>query len=442
MPPPLPTPTGDRPAAQRWFVAGLLVLFAAVSIQYTVKVLTPRNGETTRSAIVRWREQLLQLDAGENIYERFTYPNPPVMALALRPIAELPPLAGALVWYYLKVGLALAAFALAFRLAEDRGAPLPPWAKALVVVLSLRPVIGDLMHGNINLLILFLVVAALALFRRRWDGTAGVVLALAVACKVTPALFIPYFLWKRAWRLLAGVALGLALFLFVVPALILGWSENWQLLSSWFAQMVTPFLVGGVVTSEHPNQSLPGLLARLLTASPSFTDYQGDRLVPLAYHNVADLGPAAGGLAKLAMAGFALAVVTTCRTPTKPRTQSRLALEYSLVAVGMLLFSERTWKHHAVMLVIPFAALVYQLARDGLSRWGRGMIIGVLAAAAALMAATSTAILPDAWAKLAQVYGAYTAAFVLLTVAIVFLLARRPRHVEVNVQGSPASVAA
>src|SRR3954470_1795198 len=173
--------TAKFPNAQRWFLAGLLGLFAVVSVQYTLKVLTPRNGETTRSAIVRWREQLLQLDAGENIYARYTYPNPPVMALMLRPLAALPPLAGALLWYYLKVVLALATFAMVFRLARDQGVTYPPWAKALTVLLSLRPVLGDLMHGNVNLLILFLVIAGLAAYRRGWDVAAGIVLALAVA---------------------------------------------------------------------------------------------------------------------------------------------------------------------------------------------------------------------------------------------------------------------
>src|SRR3954468_1622395 len=177
-------------ATQRWFIAALILVFSAVSIAYTAKVLTPRNGETTRSAIVRWREQLQGLDSGENIYTRYTYPNPPVMAVLLRPLAELPPLAGALTWFGIKVGLALACFAMAFRLAADDGTPFPPWAKALTVVLAVRPVIGDLTHGNINLLIAFLVIGGLYLFRRRWDFTAGVVIALAVACKVTPALFI------------------------------------------------------------------------------------------------------------------------------------------------------------------------------------------------------------------------------------------------------------
>ena len=34
--------------------------------------------------------------------------------------------------------------------------------------------------------------------------SAGCVLGLAIACKVTPALFVPYLAWKRSWKALAG----------------------------------------------------------------------------------------------------------------------------------------------------------------------------------------------------------------------------------------------
>jgi hypothetical protein len=412
--------------AQGWFVAALLVVFAAVSVQYTIKVLTPRNGETTRSAIVRWRDQLLQLDAGENIYEKFTYPNPPIMALLLRPIAELPPLTGALVWYYLKVAMALASFAMVFRLSADVGVDFPPWAKAVAVLLCLRPVLGDLMHGNVNLLILFLVVSALMLFRNEWDLGAGIALALAIACKVTPALFVPYFLWKGAWRVLIGVTIGLALFLFVVPAAFLGWAENWTMLSSWTQNMVTPFLVGGVVTSEHSNQSLPGLVQRLLTASPSFSDYQGDRYVPLAYHNFIDVGRAAGWITKGMLLLFSLLVVGTCRTPLRDRTRASWGAEFAIICLGMLLFSERTWKHHAVVLMVPFVVLCYQFAAAELNRSRRWLIVAALVSSALLMFSTSTAAWPDAWAKLAQVYGAYTLTFLILLFASACVLIPAP----------------
>src|SRR5262245_58160673 len=197
---------------QRAFVAALIAVFAAVSVQYTLKTLDLRNGRQDRSAILRWREQLLQLDSGENIYQRFTYPNPPIMALMLRPLAELPPVTGALTWFFLKVALAVLAFAAIFRVVESPGTSFPPWAAMLAVLLSVRPILGDLSHGNVNILILFLVCAMLFAFRYQWDITAGVILALAIACKVTPALFVGYFLWKRAWRVLAGCGIGMITF--------------------------------------------------------------------------------------------------------------------------------------------------------------------------------------------------------------------------------------
>src|SRR5262249_7651194 len=152
-------------------------------------------------------------------------------------------------------------------------APFPPWAKAITVLLSLRPIMSDLVHGNVNLFILFLVIGAVFAYHRRRPFVSGVIVGLAIACKVTPALLVPYFLWKRQWKALAGCAFGLGVFLFVVPSLFLGWDKNNAFLFAWTKQMILPYLVGGIVTSEHNNQSLPGLVHRLLTHSPSFSTY-------------------------------------------------------------------------------------------------------------------------------------------------------------------------
>src|SRR5437762_12357552 len=38
------------------------------------------------------------------------------------------------------------------------------------------------------------------------------------------------------------------------------------------------------------------------------------------------------------------------------------AAEFALIVLGMLLFSERTWKHHCVTLMLPFGVLCYYLA--------------------------------------------------------------------------------
>ncbi len=188
------TPANPWASRERWFIAALLLLFVALSVKYTIKV------QENRSAINRWRDQLLALEQGEDIYETHVYPNPPIMAMLLTPFAKMDPLVGALVWYYLKVAMALASFYLLFRLVQGTGTAFPPWAKALVVVLSMRPILTDLDHGNVNLFILFLVMAGLYAIHKGWPTGGGVLIALAFACKVTPLLFVPYFVWKRAWR--------------------------------------------------------------------------------------------------------------------------------------------------------------------------------------------------------------------------------------------------
>lgn len=427
-----------------WYALGLALFFVALSIPYGIKAW--HNG----SAFQRWQPQISALGEGVDIAQRFNYPNPPIMALLLYPLARLPAAAvaigmpekaasilAALCWFYIKAGLTLLAFRWVFQLVEEKDRPFPLWAKCLTVVLALRPIMSDLQHGNVNLFILFLIVASLTAYRLRRDVASGILLGLAIACKVTPALFVPYFLWKRSWKALAGCAAGLALFLWpgLVPALVMGWERNEHHLISWYYDMVHPFVVEGKVTSEHHNQSLPGLVARLATHSPSFSTYVNNVYTPTHYDNLLNLSPTlASWLVKGCMGLFALMVVWVCRTPTTSRDGWRLSAEFSIVLLGMLLFSERTWKHHCVTLVLPFAVVCYHLATAAPSRGLRVYLIGSLASAMVLMATTSNTASEGAahhdrlyqlFAKQAQVYGAFVLAYFVLLAAL-FVLLRRP----------------
>ena len=391
-----------------WFLPIMALVFLALSVQYTFKAAH------NKSAFVRWREQILQIDQGLKLYEYYHYPNPPIMALLLRPLAELPPVVGALIWFYLKVGMAAAAFWACVRMVESGGMPFPATAKAATLLLCASPLIGDLQHGNINILILFLVAACLYAFHRGHDGLAGVFLALAICCKVTPALFVFYFLWKRQWKLLAGCTAGLSLFLFFVPSLFLGWHNNLALLTSWYQQMIVPFLREGVITSEHPNQSLPGVLCRLLTHSPSFCAYPNDVYTPTEYHNFLSLSMTQlHWIIRLAQGLFALLVILLCRQPSRVRGGWQLCAEFGIICVGMLLFSERTWKHHSVVLLLPFAVVAYSLATQIWNRRAKYAVVGLLGVALGLMMSAS-GIGSERAADLAQVYGVYLWAFLIL----------------------------
>jgi hypothetical protein len=198
-----------------------------------------------------------------------------------------------------------------------------------------------------------------------------------------------------------------------------------------------------------------------LTRSPSFSTWLEDTYVPLAYHNLADVGPGVvKRIVQVCQVLFLLLMVAVCRAPIRAagvpdadaRRGWRLAAEFSLILVAMLLFSERTWKHHCVTLVLPFAVLCYGLSAHFPGRVRRATAIALVVVnlfimstitgvfgnptpkAAETLAATRVAVgpaafhaafdpaaesgataelglIPTAPGKLVQVYGPYPAAF-------------------------------
>src|SRR5262249_44386554 len=159
-----------------------------------------------------------------------------------------------------------------------------------------------------------------------------------------------------------------------------------------------------------------------LTESPSFVDWIGDVETPLRYDNVASLSPAlVKWLVKLCMAGFAALVVWRCRAPFDERRGRRAAGEAAVILLGMLLFRARTWEHHAVTLMLPFAVFAHVATTAG-ERRRRLVAGGVLAASLLLIVLPGLAggkdraeagASPGA-GKLALAYGAYTLAFLTL----------------------------
>ena len=170
---------------QRWFLAGLSLFFLAITLLYFLKV---HHAGRSLSAIQRWQPQIREIDDGATIWAKYTYPNPPIMVLILKPLADLSPMACSMTWLVLKAIMDVLAIHWVFSLLERPGQPFPLWAKLCAVLLVLRPIQGDLMHGNVNLFILFLVTGTVAAFCQKRDALAGLALALAIACKVTPAL--------------------------------------------------------------------------------------------------------------------------------------------------------------------------------------------------------------------------------------------------------------
>jgi alpha-1,2-mannosyltransferase len=182
----------------------------------------------------------------------FTYP--PFAGLVCVPLAVLG-------WTAAQVVLtaaSLVALVAVVRVSVRPGSP-PGLVPALVAAgLLLEPVRATLGFGQINLLLMALVLLDLTVRADR--RSCGVLVGLAAAIKLTPLIFVGYLLVTRRFRAAATAA---ATFAGTVLA-------GWVLLPAesaryWFHLVAQPDRVGGVGFSG--NQSLLGALTRLLDGS-------------------------------------------------------------------------------------------------------------------------------------------------------------------------------
>jgi hypothetical protein len=403
-----------------------------------------------RSAFIRWRHQVLEFAQGTNIYDKYFFPNPPLMPISLSPLMQLPPVVGAVLWFGMKVAMtAVSAWILLrmvkppevsarvemaswlrntkhlmlypFRQAaeippcEIPKHPIPSWVQATILILSFRPILSDLHHGNINLLILFLVIASLAAWRKGYDVLAGLMLALAITYKVTPGLFLVYYFYKRSWRTVGATLLGMGIFLLAVPAIFIGPEFNAQCLVSWWQRILSPYVTSDVAGVQEINQSMIGVITRIFTEQPGDERYS----VQLKHLHLFSLNAKmVVTFLKLISVGFLGVLAWLCRTKVTKRTDPRLLGEFALCVLVMLFVSERSWKHHFVTLLLPFTYLGYRAFDKSISEVSRLIILAAITTAGLLMAMTSSEFgglfFHREGHKIAQFYGMFFWAAVVL----------------------------
>ena len=95
---------------RKLLISLICVVIVADAIAYAHKLFEGR------SAFLRWQPQILELMDGVDIFRAHAYPNPPIMALTLLPLAALPPKVGAMLFYFVKVALAAVTLVFSLRL--------------------------------------------------------------------------------------------------------------------------------------------------------------------------------------------------------------------------------------------------------------------------------------------------------------------------------------
>jgi hypothetical protein len=300
------------------------------------------------------------------------YRYPPFFLIALTPLWHLPYSVAAYIWYVLSVFEIIGCVLIVIRIFPSfRGS----WILGFLVILGvLQYFVMALHYGNAQLLVTFLLFAALYFVVQSKDLAAAALMALAITIKLTPILLVPYLVIRRRWKLLASLCVFLAAFN-IAPSSHFGFRENNQLLRSWYQHVV-------VSQEFHEdngpiNLSIKGQLRRYLTTVDYSQRVDGDVRYPAI--NPASLSREWVGLAWAAIAAalFAGALLVMAQTPRNVQdagqvdlNRRRLSYELSLMICLMLLVGPLTSKIYFIALLWPIASLA-SIALDRQPREGR-----------------------------------------------------------------------
>lgn len=435
-----PAPKGHKGAIGRWARA-VRAMWDGQNIYITYEDWLARRSADASGAPTAAGDSGNANRAGPIIL----HPNMPFIVILLTPFGYLPVSVSALIFSILKVLAILAAILAATRVANHDGRRMPDWVVGLAVACCLPFLLSDIQHGNTNGLVLALIVLHLWLFRRGRDVLAGGALAMAICLKMTPALFVLYWLSQRNWKLLGGTVAAGLLAVVAVPAACLGPSRAWLLTDTWLHNLIFKG-VGGGWYPIHINQSVLGVMSRYLLEGPegnylwNSDDNPYDYQRQFGWINLASLSPMTvkwliRGVQAL-LGGLGAWAIGLRRLP---RQDGRRCLHYGIVALLILLLNQRTWDHHAAILLPTCLAAWYAIAYGRISRRARVASLSVLLAAILLRVLTLGELVvfygrlagsadPRAWADRFDAYGPTFFHFLLLLVTMVILAVAMKRH--------------
>jgi hypothetical protein len=257
--------------------------------------------------------------------------HPPVAVLPALPLAGLGYEDAMLAWNLATFALFLVAVALVVR--ELRvpfcGLSLLP---ATVILLAAYPVAHQLVQGQLNFLLAFLLVLGWVADRRDRQVPAGVAVGVAAAIKLIPLFLLVYFVAARRWRAVIGLAVA-----FVGLNLAAAGLFGLDAFRFYVAQVLPQ--VSEEFASYHANASISGFWARLFAPRPEV------RLIPLAD------APWLATLITNLLRGVVVAVagwVAWRADSVEGRDKA-----FAVATVAMLLVSPLTWAHYFVLLLLP-----------------------------------------------------------------------------------------
>ena len=202
-------------------------------------------------------EPLYRVADGEYQFKYF-----PAAAVLAIPIGALPHSVARGIWFAALLGALVAVLRLSLRTLPERRKPVGLLLAVLIVGLG-KYYARELVLGQINLLLILIVIGAMLALKAGREARAGWLVALAVMVKPYGLILVPWLIARGRTRSVVTVAAGMAV-AFLLPATIYGLAGSVALHLDWWRTVSAT--TAGVVT--HPdNVSLAAMYVRWFGAT-------------------------------------------------------------------------------------------------------------------------------------------------------------------------------
>ncbi len=418
----------------RHFYVAFVVLFIGVAIAFSVTPLVKSFKKPLENKdYTIWQEYGRLGIKGQPLYpadpvnQPFEYMYPPFPAVFVWGPPSLLPAPGFVLFLVLLNSAAwLFVIFTSVWLATGKWFRQEPLLYLVPSVIAIGYVWDTFLLGQINILLLALVLGAFVLIKKKYPLAAGMLIALASAIKAFPVLLVSWLIWRRQWKALGGFLLAAVFILFVLPGMVRGYGQTTSELGVWFRGMAEQeFGQRAGIGVTYKNQSLKSVVFRLTQPFNAGDDDGVHYTVNLV--TLSDHARDAVFLSLAGLLGVWFAVATPPRVGKKvwlPEPPENItAIEIGMIITLIVFASPLSWTYFYVWLIPGLTVLTHEWLRRGHKSWGRVFAATLLIIVALVLACAITQVWNE---HRPQAYGAtFLGALVMFCVLTLYLVKAR-----------------
>ncbi|MBE7413324.1 MAG: DUF2029 domain-containing protein [Leptospiraceae bacterium] len=197
-------------------------------------------------------ENLIKLESLKNSVGTYIYP--PTFAFLLLSISWLPYTFSSAIFYILNFSFLLISMYWILQITNTKKKYLILF---LSIILSFRYLENHFYNNQVAFILLGLILYSI---RTKNPYSSGAALSLAIVIKLTPGIFLLYFLFQKDWKKISLTIFFLVLW--VLLPFLSGLQYNWSLLTDWIDMVLKNFLQNPEFRAWKNNQSLIATLAK------------------------------------------------------------------------------------------------------------------------------------------------------------------------------------